>query len=230
MITSPLTVTVSSDGQVCLLAITGELDFTNAARAALCAASVLEDGPERLVFDLGGLDFLDCAGARVLVMAAEAVPPGCPVSVHSISSFAARVLEMLDVDLEDAPGTGGPGIPPGPELWPHPESLAGPEALADSGPWPLSGDIEPLEPPGPIRPARVIDLDQARTRHRMIRAARNIAVTEERIAVTCARLAAQRPAQADQFTAVSRSARDYASRTRKWAREHQALASAGPRP
>lgn len=59
MISSPLTITVSYDGRICVLAATGELDLTNADRFARCASRALGEQPERLVFDLAGLAFLD---------------------------------------------------------------------------------------------------------------------------------------------------------------------------
>jgi anti-anti-sigma factor len=250
MITSPLTVTLSSDGQICVLAASGELDFTNAARFGLCAASALEDGPDRLVLDLAGLDFLDRAGAFILDAAVQAVPPGCPVIVRAISPFAARLLEMLGLELERPPAStaAGPqavaGAPPGPAAPSVPDAApaAGAPSAPDAPPAPDAplAAISPPDPPGDEVPAltevstraraQVISLDLARTRRRMVRAAQQIAVTEERIATTFARLAAQRPDQADQLRAASRSARAYATRTRRWARSHQALLTAAPRP
>lgn len=217
MVASALTVTVSCDGQICVLAASGDLDFSTTVRFAGYASRALDDAPERLVFDLDGLDFLDSAGARTLAWVAECVPPGCPVIVRSISPFAARVLEILGLDLERSP-VRTPGAQPG---------LGDPPG---SDPWAaeLGSQAPVLDWIGPR--ASVINLDQARTRRRMVRAAQKIAVTEERIAATFARLAAQLPGQADELNAVSRSARSYATRTRLWVRSHQAQAGTGPQP
>lgn len=234
MIASPLTVTVSYDGQICVLTAAGDLDFSTTVRFASCASRALDDGPERLVFDLAELDFLDSAGARTLAWVAECVPPGCPVIVRSISPFAARVLEILSLDLErspapmptdalpslsEPPGSGEPAGPDGP---------FGPDEPFGPDPWPTEFGNQGHVLDWASSPARVISLDQVRTRRRMIRAAQRIAVTEDRIAVTFARLADQLPDQADELNAVSQSARSYATRTRRWARNHQALTGSGP--
>jgi anti-anti-sigma factor len=229
MTASPLTVTVSYDGQVCVLAASGDLDFTTTVRFASCASRALDDGPERLVFDLAGLEFLDGAGARTLSWVAECVPEGCPVIVRSISSFAARVLEMLGLELERSPADAQPAAdaPPVPDPPPGGGVPADPGVQAGPDPWPAGfGSQQPaLDWAGVRAQGRVISLDHARTRRRMVRAAQEIAVTEERIAATFARMAAQLPSQADELNAVSRSARAYATQTRRWARSHQVPAS-----
>jgi anti-sigma B factor antagonist len=189
MIGSPLTVTVSYNGQICMLAASGDLDLTNATRFARCAFRALDEAPERLVFDLSGLSFVDCTGARSLVAVAQAAPEGCPVVVRSVSPPVARMLGLLGVDLEHLPARR-------PEL-----------------------DGAPVQP-------RAANPDRDTTLARVIRAAKAIAVTEEQVAATFARLADQRPDQADQLTAVSRSAYAYATQTRRWAHHHQALTSA----
>jgi anti-anti-sigma regulatory factor len=59
----------------------------------------VDDRTERFVLDLAGLAFLDCDGARALVMATYAAPDGCPVIIRSISLPAARLLDLLSLDL-----------------------------------------------------------------------------------------------------------------------------------
>ena len=49
------------------------------AAAALLAEKLtqaLDKGPERLIFDMAGVPFIDCASARAIVVAGQALP--CP--------------------------------------------------------------------------------------------------------------------------------------------------------
>lgn len=94
MTSSPLRVTVSYDGWSCVLSATGDLDLTTTARFARCAFRALDDQPGRLAFDLAGLTFLDCAGARALAAAAHAAQQDCPVLLRSASPIASRMLHL----------------------------------------------------------------------------------------------------------------------------------------
>ncbi len=152
------------------------------------------------MFDLVRLDFLDCVGARALAETAQSVPVGCPVIVRAVSPPAARLLGLLALDLERAPATTAPIRQPVPT-----QILSGTQM-------------------------RVVRLDEARTWARCVRAAEQMAATEDQVAATFARLAARRPHRADQLTAVSQSARINATRARQWAHDHQALASTAPPP
>ena len=87
------------DGAVCVLKVSGELDFLTAAEFAQHARLVAEAGPERLVLDLSDLAFADCCGARALAAAVRAVP-GCPVIVRSVRPMVRRLLDLLGLNLE----------------------------------------------------------------------------------------------------------------------------------
>ena len=200
MTSSPLTVNVSYDGHVCVLAAAGDLDLTTAAQFARYASWAMHDQPDRLVFDLAGLDFLDCAGARALAAAAQAAPAGCPVIARSVSPPAARLLGLLGLELEHPPACAAPDTRQAP-------ARATSDARAGVGP-----------------------VDRARTWAHSIRTVEEIAATEDQVAATFARLAAQLPHRADRLTAVSRSALSCATRARQWAHDQQALHSTTPRP
>jgi anti-anti-sigma factor len=75
------------------------LDLTTATEFLEHVARAVDDRTERFVLDLAGLAFLDCAGARALVLATYAAPSGCPVIVRSVSPPAARLMDLLDLDL-----------------------------------------------------------------------------------------------------------------------------------
>lgn len=111
-----LTVKTAQDGRICALTLSGDLDFTTAAGFLEHVAQVLDDHTERFVLDLAGLAALDCAGARALVLATYTAPTGCPVIICSISPPAARLLDLLSLDLrhlwqEPSAGLEGYGTP-----------------------------------------------------------------------------------------------------------------------
>jgi anti-anti-sigma factor len=94
-----LTVKTAHDGRICALTLSGALDVTTAAGFLEHVAQAVDDRTERFVLDLAGLAYLDCAGARALVLAACTAPDGCPVIVRSISPLAARLLDLLNLDV-----------------------------------------------------------------------------------------------------------------------------------
>jgi anti-anti-sigma factor len=86
------------DGPVCTLILSGDLDFPATRGFLERAALAVDDRTERLVFDLAGVTFLDCAGVRALSIAARLAPGGCPVIIGSLSPRARRIAELLGLD------------------------------------------------------------------------------------------------------------------------------------
>ena len=93
-----LTVRTVRDGAVCTLILGGALDLLAAGAFLQHAARVLDDRIERLVLDLAGVTFLDCAGVRALATATCLVPGGCPVIIGSLSAPARRLITVLGPD------------------------------------------------------------------------------------------------------------------------------------
>jgi anti-anti-sigma factor len=93
-----LTVKTARDGAVCTLILGGALDFVAADEFLQHAARVLDDQIERLVLDLAGVTFLDCAGVRALAIATCFAPSGCPVIIRSLSRPARRIITALGTD------------------------------------------------------------------------------------------------------------------------------------
>lgn len=89
-----LTITSSWDGDAPVLAMTGELDMSNASsvKAAVSASNAERAG--RLVFELSGLRFIDSAGIAALLDAAERIDT---VVVRSASPVVRRVIEITGV-------------------------------------------------------------------------------------------------------------------------------------
>jgi anti-anti-sigma regulatory factor len=106
-----LTIRAVRDGPVRTLILHGELDFSEGAGLLTQAAVTVDAQTERLVLDMAGVTFLDCAGARALAMAAGFAPAGCPVIIRSLSPEARQVLELLHLDLEN-PRKPGPDHEP----------------------------------------------------------------------------------------------------------------------
>ena len=114
-----LTIKAVRDGPVCTLILSGDLDFPATGGFLEQAALAVDDRTERLVFDLAGVTFLDCAGIRALSIAARLAPGGRPVIIRSLSPMARRIAELLDLDnlrelslghgLRDGPRDSRPG-------------------------------------------------------------------------------------------------------------------------
>jgi anti-anti-sigma factor len=96
----------------CVIKVSGELtlaterEFTARLGEALAASR----GP--VLFDVSGLDFADCSGARALVKAVDAVPPRA-AKLHGCGRTVRRVLDALGCDLPYTSGFAGevPGRP-----------------------------------------------------------------------------------------------------------------------
>jgi len=71
--------------------VSGDIDITNAAALEAAAASAAARRPERLIFDLSGLRFIDSAGIAVLLEAAEKVDA---VQLRNPSAAVRRVVEL----------------------------------------------------------------------------------------------------------------------------------------
>jgi anti-sigma B factor antagonist len=95
---------VQRDGAVCVLSVSGELDFVTADGFAERARLAVGGRAERLVLDLSGLAFADCCGARALAAVTRGVPGDCPVIVRSAGPVVRRLLDLMGLDLESRRG------------------------------------------------------------------------------------------------------------------------------
>ena len=94
---SPLRVQVSWDGVIAAVTIRGEMDITTAAGLKRCLLAVGAEYPDRVVLDLGGLVFVDVAGARALDEAYHLLEAGCPVILRSARPYARTVFRLTDL-------------------------------------------------------------------------------------------------------------------------------------
>jgi anti-sigma B factor antagonist len=74
-----------------IVTVAGELDISNAAELDAVVESVTAAHPERLIFDLSGLRFMDSAGIAVLVGATTKVSI---VHLRDPSQIVRRVIEL----------------------------------------------------------------------------------------------------------------------------------------
>jgi anti-anti-sigma factor len=76
------------------LVISGELDVTTAPLLSRQLAQILEGRPQRLVFDMSGVDFIDCAAARLIASTGRFLPEGRRPVIRSPNPVVRRLLEL----------------------------------------------------------------------------------------------------------------------------------------
>lgn len=103
-----LGVWVDHRGPVSVFRIRGELDASSAGRFKVASARELGEASGPVAVDLSALDFLDCAGARVLLAALATIQPCRLVDVFGLQPVVSRLLDLLGVDLGVARGPGDP--------------------------------------------------------------------------------------------------------------------------
>jgi anti-anti-sigma factor len=74
--------------------VSGDLDLSNVDALKATIATVTADRPDRLVFDLSGLRFMDSAAIAVLVDSTELVPA---VHIQDPSPSVKRMIEITGV-------------------------------------------------------------------------------------------------------------------------------------
>src|SRR5215472_3168010 len=94
--TSPLQIDVSWDGVVATVTMTGELDITAARALHRRLLEVASAHPQRLVLDLGGLVFVDAAGARALDNTRKDLEAGRPVIVRRPPTWSGKIVGRGD--------------------------------------------------------------------------------------------------------------------------------------
>jgi anti-anti-sigma factor len=85
-----LTTLVDAEGTH-VLSLAGELDSSNVDTVSERIAALVADRPQRVIFDLGALRFMDSAGIAVLIRTAAEVDS---VQVRDPSPIVKRVIEV----------------------------------------------------------------------------------------------------------------------------------------
>jgi anti-sigma B factor antagonist len=76
---------------VVIVTVSGDLDISNASTLEQAVASITAERPERLIFDLSGLRFMDSAGIAVLLDCAGKVNT---IRLRDPSPAVRRVVEL----------------------------------------------------------------------------------------------------------------------------------------
>ena len=97
---APFTVTATARGGTVTISLHGGLDSTTAAIVHRQLGPVLDQRPDALVFDLAGLLFMDCAGARMLARARLALPPGRRPALRAPRPIVLRLLRLTGLDRQ----------------------------------------------------------------------------------------------------------------------------------
>lgn len=75
--------------------VTGDLDLMTAAPLREAVAAALRAGERRMIFELGGLRFIDSAGLAVLIEASASTDS---VQLRSASPAVRRAIELTGLD------------------------------------------------------------------------------------------------------------------------------------
>ena len=91
-------VDVRMTGGTATVVISGELDFASMPSLAAQLDQILRDTPQRLVFDMTRVGFMDCATARLIAGTARSLPEGRRPVIFSASPLVRRVLKLTGLD------------------------------------------------------------------------------------------------------------------------------------
>jgi anti-sigma B factor antagonist len=84
---------VTAPGMVTVI-IGGELDLVTAPLLSRHLAPVLDDRPWRLVFDMAGVDFIDCAALRLIAGTSRYLPAGRRPVIRHPSAAVCRMMKL----------------------------------------------------------------------------------------------------------------------------------------
>jgi anti-sigma B factor antagonist len=90
----PLRIEAAAATGTATVIISGELDLATMPLLSRHLAQILEDRPQRLVFDMSGVDFIDCAAARLIAGTRRSLPEGRQPFIRRPSPAVRRVLEL----------------------------------------------------------------------------------------------------------------------------------------
>lgn len=105
----PMVIEAAVSAGTVTIVISGELDAATTPLLARRLAQILADGPQRLVFDMAGVGFIDCAAARLIVGTGRCLPTGRRPVIRRPSPAVRRMLELTGLAARcEADGPPGP--------------------------------------------------------------------------------------------------------------------------
>ena len=78
--------------------VSGELDLVTTPALTAHLTQILENEPQRLVFDMTRVGFIDCAAARLIASAGQFLPHNQRPVIRFPSPLVRRVLELTGLD------------------------------------------------------------------------------------------------------------------------------------
>jgi len=98
---------VRTAGQTVIVLVSGAVDVTALPALGEYLARALGSQPAHLIVDMGGVTFIDCATARLIIRAGQSLPPGGRVLIRRPSAIARQVLDLTGLarhcDIEAGP-------------------------------------------------------------------------------------------------------------------------------
>lgn len=94
----PLAIRVEVSSGLAMIVLGGELDLVTAPILGEQLVRILADGPDRLVFDMAGIRFIDCAGALLVCGTGRHLPPGQRPVIRRPSRPVRRLLHLTGMD------------------------------------------------------------------------------------------------------------------------------------
>jgi len=92
-----LTVRIGGTGDAPTIALSGELDISNAATLSSALERVEAERPATVTIDMGGLEFIDSTGIAALVSAHHRLDGGGGVRLRLLPSPAPAVRRVMEV-------------------------------------------------------------------------------------------------------------------------------------
>jgi len=94
-----VTIKVEARPGATTIVVKGELDLVTRPFLEARLARAAQDRPARLIFDLGGTHFMDCASARLIAAAGNELPGGRPV-IRRPGPSVRRILALTGLDAQ----------------------------------------------------------------------------------------------------------------------------------
>lgn len=100
-----VSVTAAIAPDLTTVVVSGELDAATMSVLSRRLAQVAAQRPQRLVFDLARVGFIDCAATRLIASTIVFLPPGGRPVLRHPSPAVRRILDLTDLgaacDVED---------------------------------------------------------------------------------------------------------------------------------
>jgi anti-sigma B factor antagonist len=94
----PLVIDVHVSAEMVTVVVSGELDLVTAPSLLARLTPILQNEPQRLVFDMTRVSFVDCAAARLIASTGQFLPYNQRPVIRSPGPIVRRVLGLTGLD------------------------------------------------------------------------------------------------------------------------------------